>query len=124
MNDDWTVKYVFANRGSIIVSVKASSEGAARYQARQEARKHFDDETLDAATDVDARRKDAPEAPEGSLGDVLGRLMNGVLEGAEEAAKTLAMSDYTNYHLAADFKRIRDAAADALKRIEKIPTEG
>lgn len=120
--NDWTVRYVFENRGSIIVSVSAPNEGAARMLARQEARRHFDDETLDAATDVDARRKDA-QAPEGGLGDVLGRLMNRVLEGAEEAAKTLAMSDHTDYRLASDFKRIRDAAADALKRIETIPTE-
>lgn len=117
---DWTVRYVFENRGSIIVSVNAPGESDARTLARQEARKHFDDETLDAASDVVVRRKDAPE---GNLGDVLARLMNGVRDGAEEAAKTLAMSDYTDYHLAADFKRIRDAAADALKRIERISTE-
>jgi len=117
--NDWIVKYFFENRGSIIVNVKADSEGGARTLAHQEARKHFDQETLDAATDVTAKRK-GEAAPEGSLGDVLGRALNEIAEKGEEAVHALERSDHSDHHLAAHLKQVVESAREALKRIERI----
>lgn len=116
---DWTVKYIFENRGSIIVSVNAPNEGAARLMARQEAKRHFDEETLDAATDITAHRI-GEELPEGSLGNVLGRALNRILEKGDEAVHIFEMSDYEDHHLAHHLKQIVESAREAMKRVEKI----